>query len=525
MESACVRHTELPHSARLFTDYLYHFDRVARFYAHDPHAPESFRKVAAELQFAPERRAELVAALALQNPAGEPLELLAREGTVAVVTGQQVGLFSGPCYTIYKALTAARLARRLTDSGIPAVPVFWLATEDHDFAEVNHCWVFNAANQPVKLEVGALDGDQRPVGGIVIERAPIEELRSAIGGLPFGEEIAKLVEDAYAPGRTLGEAFAAILRQVLSSQGLLFFDPMHPASRRLAAPVLAKAVQSGPELSQDILARNQELTAAGYHVQVHFEAQTSLVFLLENGRRLALRRDGREYAADGRRFSAEDLAARAVDLSPNALLRPVVQDSMLPTVAYVGGPAELAYLAQSQVIYRRLSERIPVAVSRQGATLIDARSAKLMDRYGLRLPDFFAGAHAVREKIARKLVPANLERTIGETRVEAGGLLNKLGAALADFDPTLEDAFARSRRKMEYQLAKIERKAAREALRRDQRTSLDADALCGLLFPEKHLQERLYSIVPFLARHGTDLIGNLAEGLPLECPDHRILLV
>jgi uncharacterized protein YllA (UPF0747 family) len=281
-----------------------------------------------------------------------------------------------------------------------------------------------------------------------------------------------------------------------------------------------------PELTQRVLERNQELTAAGYHVQVHVEAQTSFVFLLENGRRLALRRDGNEYAAaDGRRFSAEELAARAESLSPNALLRPVVQDSMLPTAAYVGGPAELAYLAQSEVIYRQLLGRMPVAVPRQSATLLDARAAKVFERYGLALPDFFRGEDFVREKIASALVPPALERMIGETRVEAGALLDRLEIALAGFDPTLEAAFRKSRRKMDYQVAKIGRKAAREALRRDARASAEAAYACGLVFPEKHLQERLYSILPFLARHGPDLPATLGGRLSLECRDHRVLVV
>ena len=185
MQSACLRNTELPHTARLFTDYLYQFDRVARFYAHNPYDPDSFRKGAAEIRLPQDRRSQLVSVLREQNGPSAALGELAREGTVAVVTGQQVGLFSGPCYTIYKALTAARLARVLTASGIPAVPVFWLATEDHDLEEVNHCWVFNAANQPVKLEIPDGNSGRRPVGEIVPDHVPIGELRQALAGLPL----------------------------------------------------------------------------------------------------------------------------------------------------------------------------------------------------------------------------------------------------------------------------------------------------------------------------------------------------
>jgi len=526
METACVRITELPNTSALFADYLYNFERVARFYAHDPADPESFRRAAAAVDLSAERRAALVAALREQNVAGAALEKLAQPGTVAVMTGQQVGLFLGPCYAVYKALTAVGLAAKLTAAGIPAVPVFWLATEDHDFDEVNHCWVFNAANEPVRLELAGENAERRPVGGIRIEHAPLDGLRAALGGLPFGEETAALVAEAYGDGETLGSAFTKLLRRILRGQDLLFFDPMHPASRRLAAPLLADAVRAMPDLTARLVERGKELAAAGYHAQVLIEAQTSLVFLLENGRRLGLRRNGDEFQTpDGRKISSADLAARAESLSPNAVLRPVVQDSMLPTVAYVGGPAELAYLAQSQVIYQALLGRMPVAVPRASATLLDARAAKLFDRYGLTLPDFFRGEDAIRAQIAEKLVPPGLKAAIGDARVRVGQTLDGLQGTFAGFDPTLAAAFATNRRKIEYQLAKTERKAARESLRRDERASAEAAYAVGLVYPQKHLQERRYSLIPFLARHGEALIERLAGETGRESVEHRVLVV
>src|SRR6185503_7632417 len=170
------------------------------------------------------------------------------------------------------------------------------------------------------------------------------------------------------------------------------------AFRTLAAPALRAAVEAAPALTADILARNRELAAAGYHAQVHMEEHTSLVFLLENDKRLALRRQGSDYFQNGRRIPAAELKERADSLSPNAILRPVVQDSMLPTVAYIGGPAETAYLAQSEVIYRTILNRMPVAAPRAGFTVLDRRSEKLMDRYGLSLQSFFQGEEALRER-------------------------------------------------------------------------------------------------------------------------------
>jgi uncharacterized protein YllA (UPF0747 family) len=216
---------------------------------------------------------------------------------------------------------------------------------------------------------------------------------------------------------------------------------------------------------------------------------------------------------------------RAASLSPNALLRPVAQDSILPTVAYIGGPAELAYLAQSQVIYDRVLGRMPVALPRAGFTLFDEKSAKLMKRFELCLPDFFHGEEHLRERIASKLVPPSLSRIAAETHATTAAALDRLTAALAGFDPTLAASMSNNRKKIEYQLSKIERKIEREALARDERASRGAGYLYGLVYPNKHLQERLYSIVPFLARHGLDLVDRIYENIHLDCPDHRLLTV
>lgn len=506
-----VSHTDLAGTSRLFGDYVYHFDRVRRFYRGAPLEPASFRQVADSVDFPPERRRALVEALRGQNGDSAELEALSRPGTCAVVTGQQVGLFLGPCYTIYKALTAVRLARRLTAQGLPCVPVFWLATEDHDYEEVNHCWVLDSSGSPCRIALAGAGGVQQPVGGIAIQSDPCGDLRRALGDLPFAAEVMSLAEKAYAPHRRLGAAFRDLLRNVLSSYGLLCLDPLDPAIREIASPVLARAAGQAPALVQRVISRGKELEEAGYHAQVHVETDSTLLFLLEGGRRIALH--------------AQAAAKLPTALSPNALLRPVVQDYLLPTVASVMGPAEVAYMAQAQVLYEALDRRMPVVVPRSGFTLLDGGSGKLMDRYELTLGDLSVGEEALRERIARQLVPPSLHRSLESAKAETDSRTAALTNSLVGYDPTLAEAMERSRRKILYQLGKIERKVAREALRRDERATVEAARLSGLVYPHRHLQERFYSMLPFLARHGLELIDRIYEEIDLDSPDHRVLTV
>jgi bacillithiol biosynthesis cysteine-adding enzyme BshC len=402
--------------------------------------------------------------------------------------------------------------------------VFWLATEDHDFAEVDHVWVFDSEYQPRRLEMRR-PASAQPAGDVTLVAPPVSELRDIFGGLPFGEEVAAMVEETYRPGATMGQAFGDLLRRLLPDRGILQVDPMLPEFRELAAPAIRDAVERAGDLTDGLLERNSQLAAAGYHAQVHVEESTSLVFLIENGKRLALRRSGRDFLLNGRRVGAEELAAKARWLSPNALLRPVVQDSMLPTVAIVGGPAEVAYFAQSEVIYRSILGRMPVAVPRAGFTVLDARSQKRMERYGLTLADFFPGEEAVRQRIASTLAPPEVGAAMRQTAAAVDGAVDRLRASLTGFDPTLAKALNLSARKIHHQLSRIEGKVGREALRRDERATRDARSLSGLIYPERHLQERIYSFLPLLAKHGPGLAGQVYEAIEPCGGEHGVLVV
>src|SRR5215471_5810906 len=228
MHCTCVRQSDLPNTSRLFADVLYHPDRTAAFYQHPARDLDAFRASAQAIDLEPGRRAALIAALQVQNPDSPALERLARPGTVAVVTGQQAGLFSGPSYTMYKVLHAIKLAAWLSERGVEAVPVFWLATEDHDFAEVNHAWVFDSEHRPHKIETRRAASEQ-PVGGVTLPAPPVDELRTALAGLPFADDVSQLAAEAYLPGSTMGKAFAGLLRRILAGFDVLYVDPMLPA--------------------------------------------------------------------------------------------------------------------------------------------------------------------------------------------------------------------------------------------------------------------------------------------------------
>ena len=501
--------------SRLFADFLYNFEKVRNFYHLSPIESSSYAVAAGAVQCSDEHRARLVEALREQNEECPALDLLARPGTVVVATGQQVGLFSGPAYTIYKALTAARLAEVLKAQDIPAVPLFWLATEDHDLAEVNHCWVFNSRHQPARIDAASGGNPQQPVGGIPITGDPVEQLRDALGDFPFAGEVLELAGETYRPGRTFGEAFSGLLKKLLGGYGLLHLDPLRPAIRKLAAPILGEAAARAPELVDLLLERNQALEAAGYHAQVLVEPDSTLLFTLEGGRRTPLRKRG----------GAVPVIDRPEDLSPNALLRPVVQDYLLPTVATVMGPAEVAYMAQSEVLYRSLLGRQPVVVNRASFTLADARCAKLLARYQLSLADLAEGEEPLRARFAAHLVPAGIRRSLEDASAATGERLELLRAELAGFDPTLAEAMDRSRRKILYQVRKLERKVAREAMRRDQRAGEEASHLYALLYPRRQPQERVYSILPLLAKHGTGMLETVYQNIHPGRTEHQMLVL
>ena len=477
MESSCVRQTCIPGTTKLFADYLYDFNQVSEFYPQHFSDLNSLAESARKLEFPESRRSQIVTALRAQNGDTESLKKLARPGTVAVVTGQQVGLFSGPAYTIFKALTAIRLAAELDREGVPAVPVFWLATEDHDLAEVDHAWFFDASLRPIKLGLHSAGLRDAPVGGVQLGDIPEAELRQALGDFPFGEETLEKLTRHYRSSNTYGDAFRSFLKDVLSDFDLIFLDPLHQAIRELGGPLLAEVAQRVPELTEALRERNAALDAAGYHAQVHLDADSSLLFHLHEGKRIALKSKDGELVRKDVTLTVSDLRRDGTRLSPNALLRPVMQDYMLPTAAYVGGPAEIAYFAQSEVLYKHLLGRMPVIFPRNSFTLLDERATKLMGRYSMQLPDLLQPQGAVREVIASKLVPQDLRDEMAALRGNVAGSVRQMREKLLRFDPTLAAAAQKSIAKISYQIEKLANKTARETMRRDKRVESDTDHL------------------------------------------------
>lgn len=522
MECSCVHQGLIPGTTKLFSDYLYHFDQVKRFFPSHFADTDGIAAAARRVDFPAQRRALLISALRGQNGESSALAKLAKPDTVAVVTGQQVGLFSGPAYTIFKALTAVKLAQHLSDQGIPAVPVFWLATEDHDLAEVDHAWVFDHAATPTKIAISDAADTGGPVGEVKLGHVPFTQLREALGHLPFANQVVARLELAYKPETTFGAAFGSFLRELLKDCGLLYLDPLAPAVRQIAIPFITQAVHRLPDLIRALSQRNRELEKAGYHAQVHIDESTSLVFLIEGNRRIPLRWKNGRFSTRDASYTADDLALLDGRLSPNALLRPVMEDYLLPTAAYVGGPSEIAYMAQAQVLYEALLGRMPVIFPRNSFTLLDSKATKLLERYDLRVPDLFSHRERVASRIADRLVPDRLTDEFSSVRSAVTSSLAGLQSKLGNFDPTLDAAAKKSTAKILYQIDKLTHKAAREAMQRDERAKQNATYLMNLVFPHRHLQERFYSVIPFLAQHGLDLPQRLLDEVQLGCPDHMI---
>jgi bacillithiol synthase len=528
VETECLPFSSIPHTTRLFDDYLHHFDRVNQFYARSPLSQDWWTDEIKKISYPAERRQAVAAILERQNRefgAGEKtlanIERL-RHGTAAVVTGQQVGLFGGPTFCILKALTAVLMAEKAG-----AVPMFWLATEDHDLEEINTVNLA-AGDHQQKFTVNVPHVEGAPVGNIAFT----DEITAATQQLEalFGKsEISELLAESYRKGETFGTAFASFYTKVFSEMGVVFLNPLDKELHRLAQPVFRAALEKSEEINQALMARNYELEAAGYHAQVKVTPSHTLCFYFEDGARTPVRHQDGEFFIGQRKLPAAELLSEAErcpeKFSANVLLRPLMQDYLLPTLCYIGGPAEVAYFAQIEVVYRKLAGRVTPVVPRIFATLIEPRIAKLMDRYQLSLPDFFNTPEKTRELVASRALPDSILKSFDLAAEHVEKALALIHGPLEKLDKTLIDAAENAGSKMRYQLQGIRDKAARAEARKNTEVLRHADELITALYPNKELQEREIGGAYFLLKYGKSVLDQIKAAVNTGCGEHQVIRI
>ncbi len=534
MKTECHSISVVPGLHRIFLDYCQGEPAVSSWYGGAPQNRGWFRT---QHKQSPVHREQLAALLALQNPSpshAANIERL-RQGASAVVTGQQVGILGGPSYVPYKASTAIALAKQASDAGHAHVPIFWLASEDHDFPEVNHV-TFPARRELRTLTFSSAPAAALPVGNLVLDDSITALTDQAWELLGYSDAMEGLAA-AYRPGQTLAGAFAEFYGKVFASHGLLVLDPSGREAHRLGAPVLKAAIERADELHHALLERNQAIIAAGYHAQVAVGERGSLIFLIDpaTGARLALKRtpataaepDGL-WQAGRQSYSTADLMAildaEPERISPSALLRPVFQDHILPTSAYIGGPAEIAYFAQSAVLYERIAGRLTPVLPRLSATLVEPAIAELLDRHELSLETIFSGTEAeLAQRLAARAIPIAGKRALSA----AGNALDAELTALTGYMSSLDEGLGRSAQvsasKMRYQMNRLRRMAANFELQREASLARHAQAVSQALYPEGGLQERLIGAGYFLARYGEGLLETLIAEAGDSCPGHKLI--
>jgi bacillithiol biosynthesis cysteine-adding enzyme BshC len=327
--------------------------------------------------------------------------------------------------------------------------------------------------------------------------------------------LAQYLIESYHPEETYGSAFGKFFARLFARHGLILMDPLDTGLHKVAAPLYQHALAERDESNEKLLQRGKELDRAGFDVQVKVTSRSTLLFHLADGVRQVITASGGKFQAGEKTWVRDELVhmthTEPENFSPNALFRPVVQDYLLPTAAYIAGPAEIAYFAQSEVVYRHLLGRMPVMLPRAGFTLVDAKADKLLRRYGLKVEDAWAGSQGLRHKMERQAVPGALSKNFERNQKQMAKMLTQLGKQIEKVEPTLKGTVERARKRIEFHIDKLRRKVGRA---QDQKTGLISSHeqyLESLLYPHKGPQERELCLLPFLARWGAGGLGELQK--------------
>lgn len=528
----------LPWVRPLASEYAERFWTVAEFFAGDPWSPAGWRDAVARVhahRHDTNGVADVLLAQAQRRgapPASiDAIRQLRDADTVAVVTGQQAGLFGGPLYTLLKALTAIQLAARVREEqGVRAVAIFWVDAEDHDWEEVRSCAVLDQNLEYRTVSLGVPEGaGERPVASITlgddVERA-IAELEQALQPTEFTAEVIGALRECYQPARGMSEAFARWLERLLGDRGLVVFESADRAAKPFVAELFARELSEPGRTSALALASGEAMRLKGHEPQVVPQPESVALFKLDGGRR-PIRVRGDHLLIDDRPVSRDALIEEARGhperFSPNVLLRPLVQDTLFPTIAYVSGPSELAYLGQLRDVYARFDIAMPLIYPRASATLLDSGSTRFLSRYDVPLEALRAQDESALNRLLDSQLPPAVEHALHEADIAVRQRMTAIVESVSSIDPTLAGATQTTLGRMQHDLHTLHNKIIHAAKKKDETLRRQFARAQAQAFPAGHPQERAIGIPFFLNRYGWSLLTRLEAELPLETGKHWIL--
>ena len=543
LQTESIPFSAIPHQSKLFIDYQNNPRSLKKYY---PNAVDSHTKIADRIKdvlasYKTDRDILCDVLLEMNGGCSAPqktldnIKLLKEKETVAVVSGQQAGLFTGPLYTIYKALSAVKLAECLKGRGHKAVPIFWIATEDHDFLEVSNAFVLDKHNVLTEMRNEPKRCyDNLPVGYVKNDdsiKGTIEELFAALPHTEFTDQLRDMMESSWRPGIDYGEAFGKMLTKIIGHYGLILLCPLDERLKKIAAPVYVEAIRKSDEIVSALQKRSDELTNDGYHAQVLVaDDYFPLFYQAKDKTRHALKKTAEgTYRTQGidREFTLDELAALAETepwrFSPSVVLRSVVQDYLLPTVAYFGGAAEIAYFAQSAEVYRILNRPVTTILHRQSFTLVESKQSKTLKKYGIGLLDLFKGEEVLIPEIVEGFLNKELAQLFAEVEENIDTELTRLDQNLIEVDTTLAENLDNRRKKILYHINAMKRKFHFAQINKDETAKKQMESLFASLLPRKSLQERTLNISVILNKYGNYAIDWIYDSIDLDDKGHRII--
>jgi bacillithiol biosynthesis cysteine-adding enzyme BshC len=460
------------------------------------------------------------------------LEKLKDPRALCVFAGQQAGLYSGPMLTIIKAMGIIKAAELYSEElKRPVIPIFWIAGDDHDFDEANHTFVLKRTGELCKNSYQVKPDNEVPTAEIELGNTEElkrldEQLHNCLGDTDFTENLHEMIGRAYTPDDTLVTAFGKLMASMLSEFGLLLFSPGDTEAKRLAVPFFKAVVEKQDQIHELLDSANRRIEEVGYHIQVEKSEKATHLFYNHDGRRPVMREDDRFVAGD-ESFTQDELLARIEEtperFSPDVMTRPVFQSYLFPVLSQKGGPAEIAYLAQLNPLFELFGVATPVHKARPTLTILENRTARLMDEMDIEFEDLLGDIEQVINRVLSKTFPADLEADFQALRDSvASGFRKFIDEALA-FDSGLQKFAGQTEGKVDFILKGFESKLFAAHKKKSQQTRDRIYRINNAMYPHRGLQERCLNITYFLSRYGTGVIKYIFDRMDSEETAHQII--